>query len=96
MTGVKERVSLNHILINAKDGVWRSWQRDDKEGFLTLPDEYHVLANAEALINAFGALFYVLRGKCPDGSSVNVSIESDWDNCYVVCTIFGVEPEWHL
>jgi hypothetical protein len=93
MAGVKESVSLKEVIMNAQAVAWWYWSEDDKEKFLKLPLECYVLANEETLTRAFIALFYFLRGKCPGNSSVNVHVEKNQENCYVVCTIPGGSDE---
>jgi len=95
MLGVKESLSLKDVLISAQEGPWSwwYWSEGDKEGFLKLPDEHYVLANKETLASAFGSLFVFLWGKCSGNSSVNVHVDSDQDNCYVVCAIPGGSDE---
>jgi hypothetical protein len=93
MAGVKASLPLKDVLISAQEGSWWYWSEDDKERFLKLPNKYYVLANKETLISAFGALFIFLWGKCPGDSSVSVHVDSDQDNCYVVCTIPGGNDE---
>jgi dienelactone hydrolase len=91
MAGVRESLLLKNILMSAQAGAWRYWTRDDKDTFLKLSDECYILANEEVLVRAFVALFYFLRGRCPDSSSLNVCVESDQGKCYVVCSILGDE-----
>jgi len=95
IAGIQETLSLKDILISAQNSGWCGWywSDEDKETFLKLPDKYSVLANKETLVMAFGVLFVFLWGKCPGGSSVNVHVDSDQDNCYVVCTIPGGNDE---